>query len=96
MIRFTRVGWESLGDLIKRNRMKLKLSMAQMVDLLNNSNPEVLEHLGVSTLSSLEKGNTEPRLTTLAQLANSGEIRNLDTGEPLDLNKILQFVIDRS
>lgn len=65
--KITRQGWEALGSLIREQRNLKDLTLEDVVTLIKSRNPTAT--IGTNTLSNLERGTSEPKISTLMDIS---------------------------
>lgn len=92
----TEEGWRALGELLKQSREDMKWSMEELVRRIKEANPDGPRNVSPSTISGLERGHGEPKITTLASLANTGYIKHPVSGRLMSAIDLIDYAFDHS
>jgi len=84
-------GKKTLGHVLKRFR---EINGWSMDDLVEQIRQETGQSLSKSSISELERGNTEPKWNTLAILAATGYMKNPVTGRRLKTNELFEIACE--
>jgi transcriptional regulator with XRE-family HTH domain len=84
---FTRQGWKALGDLLKASREEKGWSLRALSQKLGGT-----PGASVGAVSAVERGNVEPKLSTLESLLSLDYVKDPKTGKPMTINELCEFV----
>lgn len=85
-----RKGWEALGKLLRESRECQRWSLRDLTSELGVSGLKI----SASAISSIERGNVEPKLSTLVALIKCQYIKDPCTGKLLELNDVSKYLQD--
>jgi len=83
------MGWKALGRLARQSRDAQNWSLRDLVAHLKSAIP--VSTLGTSTLSGFERGNVEPKVSTLFQLSLLGYIKDPITGVSMSVDDMCRY-----
>lgn len=88
----SRDGWIALGKLLKESRDQMKWSIDDLATRAKELGGGDVS-IAPSTISAIERGNSDPKLSTLLVLSGLGYIKNPETKEPMDLQDLCDYAI---
>jgi len=95
----TRQGWIALGELLRVSRESQGWSQDDLISHINvllESENLTETKFTKSTLSNIERGNVEPRISNLYLVAHLGYVKHPVTNEPMDIKDLIDYAAQNS
>lgn len=86
-----RQGWAALGRLLKESRESKGWSIRDLIEKFSELDADV-PRVSVSAISNIERGNVEPKVSTLLALIDFEYIKDPETGELMGLEDVCNYV----